>query len=302
MNHERQAVLAIEGGGVRTILSIVWAVEIEKSLGRTLGSMFGPIVGAGMGSILAAALALHIPPIEVLSWFRNSMPIIFKRTRRLMNRSIPFSSAYLLYDIDALAIRLRILFGNSTPTDFYNPLVLPALVETQKNGCEVMNLSRFSELPVWQVVAGCCADPRLFLPYRLVTDGESVLVTSPFVTATSQTLFHLINSIDISPKTIPILLLGYGRTLLPAGFAGGGILKWAPRIGSLMSESMAENEWGLIKDLPNTAPFALQVSLPRRQRHMDDAGSYNLDALEALAQQRLREDSIIDRISSCMPK
>jgi hypothetical protein len=80
----RKAILTLDGGGVRGIVSIAFLKEMERQLrehtgkpGLVLADVFHMIAGASVGSMLATMLALGKEVAEIEAAFRDLAPKIF---------------------------------------------------------------------------------------------------------------------------------------------------------------------------------------------------------------------------------
>jgi hypothetical protein len=105
-------ILALDGGGVRGIVSIAFLEQIEAQLrqhsGRSsavLADHFHLIGGTSVGSIIATMLALGWPMAEVSKTFRSWCPQIF-------GRAIAFGILRSKFDADVLEDKLETTLGD----------------------------------------------------------------------------------------------------------------------------------------------------------------------------------------------
>lgn len=104
---EDRWVLSLDGGGIRGMISAVFLLRLEETLGRPLGECFDLVAGTSSGSVLAAGLSLGPDGKQIAA--TADLPEFFaKEAPRLFRRSpLPFATALKwlfgpIYDIDTL--------------------------------------------------------------------------------------------------------------------------------------------------------------------------------------------------------
>ena len=168
---EQKKMLAMDGGGIRGVLSLGILESIEQTVGRPLGEYFDYIAGTSTGAILAAGLSIGMTVAELLSFYRESGPAMFE-PRFLLKR---YKS---LYTSDPLQARLQQVFGADTrlgseklkakllvvtrnwTTDSPWPISSHAAArynQTDRNDCNL-------RIPLWQLVRASTAAPVFFPP------------------------------------------------------------------------------------------------------------------------------------------
>lgn len=103
----QRKMLALDGGGIRGVLTLCFLKRIESLVGQPLHEYFDYIAGTSTGAIIAAGLASGMTVDQVIAFYRNCGPEMFQRTRFLARlRS--------LYQNGALEQQLKATFGVDT--------------------------------------------------------------------------------------------------------------------------------------------------------------------------------------------
>jgi hypothetical protein len=99
--------LALDGGGIRGVLTLSFLKRIEEVVGKRLHEYFDYIGGTSTGAIIAAGLSCGMSVDELVGFYKKSGPEMFQRTRYLARlRS--------LYQNGALEQELKNTFGAET--------------------------------------------------------------------------------------------------------------------------------------------------------------------------------------------
>src|SRR5882672_6514694 len=174
-------ILALDGGGLRGILTLEILARIEKVLGERYGRddtfrlchYFDLIAGTSTGAIIAAALALGMKVEEISKMYFDLGQRVFKRS--LLRKGV----LRALYDENALAEKLKGVYGAKT-TLGSSELMTGLLIVTKRldsnspwplgnnsqgkyfgprpGGDTIPN----RDYPLWQVVRASTAAPRYF--------------------------------------------------------------------------------------------------------------------------------------------
>jgi hypothetical protein len=107
--------LALDGGGIRGVLTLAILAEIERQLGVVTGTgsafrlchFFDYIAGTSTGAIIAAGLARGMSTSDLLAFYTSIGPEMFQKERLL-------SRIRHLYRADPLATQLKTTFGERT--------------------------------------------------------------------------------------------------------------------------------------------------------------------------------------------
>ena len=118
-------VLALDGGGLRGIFTAATLAAWEEDFGSSITDHFDLIVGTSTGGIIALALGLGVPPVEVLSIYLDHGDSIFPQTGRARHRWL----RRLLrprYDTAGLRAVLQDRFGDRLLGDSRVRLAIPS--------------------------------------------------------------------------------------------------------------------------------------------------------------------------------
>jgi hypothetical protein len=188
--------LALDGGGIRGILSLEILAEVERQLGARsrdptafrLCDFFDYIGGTSTGAIIAAGLARGMSSRELMSFYTSIGPEMFQKERllrRLRN----------LYRSDPLADQLQATFGEATtlaPEDLRCLLLVVTRNVTTDSPWPVSSMpaakynarSRNNcnlKIPLWQLVRASTAAPIYFPPEVLEWDPRDPSQSFVFV-------------------------------------------------------------------------------------------------------------------------
>ncbi len=184
---QQKKLLALDGGGIRGVISLGILEAIEKLVGRPLSEYFDYIGGTSTGAIIAAGLATGKKVTELQDFYEKYGAEMFDE-RFLLRR---YKS---LYTSDRLQKQLRITFGDKTLRDLrQKPLLLivtrnwstdsPWPISTNPNavynhpGRQDCNL----QIPLWQLVRASTAAPVYFPPEVLRWDPKDPTKSFVFV-------------------------------------------------------------------------------------------------------------------------
>ena len=124
METEKYKILSIDGGGIKGVFPASFLASIEESVGGKVCEHFDLIVGTSTGGIIALALGAGMSAKEILKFYEEDGPNIFKGTRLLrFFRHFGISK----YDNTALKRALESKFGDKKLGDSCCRLVVPSL-------------------------------------------------------------------------------------------------------------------------------------------------------------------------------
>src|SRR5215510_16436355 len=78
-----RCLLALDGGGIRGVMTLGILKRIEEAVGQPLWQYFDYIAGTSTGAIIAAALARGLSVDEVTAFYRETGPDMFAKSRFL---------------------------------------------------------------------------------------------------------------------------------------------------------------------------------------------------------------------------
>jgi len=171
--------LALDGGGIRGVLTLELLFEIEQQLAKVTGrgpdfrlcQFFDYIAGTSTGAIIAAGLARGMSTAALLDFYTKLGPEIFKKERLLLRLKH-------FYQSDPLVAQLQATYGASTTiapehlqclllvvtrnvtTDSPWPISSAPVAKYNARDRGDCNL----QIPLWQLVRASTAAPIYFPP------------------------------------------------------------------------------------------------------------------------------------------
>lgn len=263
--------LALDGGGIRGVLTLQILGEIERQLaaktgkgdGFRLGDFFDYIGGTSTGAIIAAGLARGMSVAELLKFYRELGPVIFERAGIL-------ERFWNLYRSDPLKEQLQTVFGAETDlaSDTLRCLLLVVTRNATTDSPWPVSSNPFArynlrhradcnlKIPLWKLVRASTAAPVFFPPEVLEWERgnaeKSFVFVDGGVTPYNNPAFLLYRM-----ATLPEYRLGWEQgekemMLISVGTGSG------PTAGATVADpsaSMMENA----KGVPSALMYAAQV-------------------------------------------
>jgi len=187
--------LALDGGGIRGVMSLEILRKIENELAATtgqgnsfrLGNFFDYIGGTSTGAIIAAGLAIGKSVQELIEFYTEAGPLMFEKAALL-------SRLRSLYEADPLRDKLKNVFKDRTlgASDLCSLLLIVTRNATTDSPWPVSNnpLAHYNDrgrpdcnlqIPLWQLVRASTAAPVYFPPEILNWDRHDPAKTFFFV-------------------------------------------------------------------------------------------------------------------------
>jgi uncharacterized protein len=180
--------LALDGGGIRGVLTLAMLKEIERQVGQPLGEYFDYIAGTSTGAIIATGLAKGMTVDELLSFYRTAGTEMFQRTRFLARLNS-------LYRDGPLQQQLKQVFGEHTdlkPGSLKTLLLVVTRNVTTDSPWPVSSNpeARYNDLtrndcnlciPLWKLVRASTAAPIFFPPEVIQLDPNDETKAFVFV-------------------------------------------------------------------------------------------------------------------------
>jgi hypothetical protein len=250
--------LALDGGGIRGLLSLGILERIEKLIaeqtGEKLCDYFDYIAGTSTGAIIAAGLARGMRTAELIDFYRSSGEQMFEHSR-LIERVKYF------YTADPLKAKLQQVFVRDTNLEPNNLKCLLLVVTknvttdspwpiSSNPDAKYNDLDRKDcnlKIPLWQLVRASTAAPVFFPPEILQWDPNDPSKTFVFVDG------------GITPYNNPAFLL-YRMATAPAYR-----LNWRTGEKNLLLVSIgtgAAESLGATAASPNKNIFSTVAGLP----------------------------------------
>jgi patatin-like phospholipase/acyl hydrolase len=116
-------ILALDGGGIKGVFPASFLATVEDSLGESIANYFDLIVGTSTGGIIALGLGLGWSAQEILTFYEELGPKVFRAGRFSRLRQLRFAK----YGQEALREALESKFGDKRLGDSAKRLVVPSL-------------------------------------------------------------------------------------------------------------------------------------------------------------------------------
>lgn len=267
-------ILALDGGGIRSIYQARILERLELKLGKSLRPDL--YAGTSAGSILACGIQF-LPPAQLVSFFAEHGPNIFKRENFLENLDDLFNLKGAKYETKDLKRNLTKVFADKRMRDLpHSTLITSFDLRSQDKFWRpvvfhnMRGLKASPELPVVDAILRSTAAPTYFPVYQNHCDG-AVWGNNPSMSAVAAALDVFVGGQDFAE--IVVLSIGTGRR--PAEIAGGkrdlGVYDWYKnRIFEVLMDGNTEAPHYYVRSLLNTRYFRLQIDLDQDIK-LDDA-------------------------------
>jgi hypothetical protein len=185
---EPRKMLALDGGGIRGVLTLSILKAIETQLNQPLCQYFDYIAGTSTGAIIAAGLARGMSVDELITFYKDTGTAMFQRTRFLER----FNS---LYRNGPLQQQLKQVFGETTdlkPGQLKTLLLVVTRNVTTDSPWPISSNpeARYNVptrtdcnlcIPLWKLVRASTAAPIYFPPEVIQVDPNDDTKTFVFV-------------------------------------------------------------------------------------------------------------------------
>jgi len=198
--------LAIDGGGIRGVLSLQILAEIEKLLiaesGRPdyrLADYFDYVAGTSTGGIIAAGISIGMSVKDILGFYLNHGKEMFDKASIIRRLKYQYKS-------EPLALQLQEVFGAATPLgapEIETLLLLVMRNATTDSPWPISNnpFAKYNNaaykaasnlnFPLWQLVRASTAAPTYFPPEVIDCGGKSFIFVDGGVTMYNNPTFQM---------------------------------------------------------------------------------------------------------------
>lgn len=300
-------ILSIDGGGIKGVFPASFLASIEQIRNKKISDYFDLIVGTSTGGIVALGLGLGFSAKEILNFYEEYGPVIFKG-----NRFIRFFRHLCLskYENDGLKKALEKTFGNHKLGESKSRLVIPSFnldsgeVYIYKTAHHNHYATDYKESIVHVALATSAAPT--FFPYQTTSSGIPLVdgglwANNPMGMAAVEALGVL-----EWPRG-SIKLLSIGCTSEAFDIKGGsGRLKWAPKIADVFLSSQSSASIGTAQLLLGHENVTrINPVVPKGRFGLDGVNGINSlkgsGASEARKYNPLLEDFFSDKVDEFNP-
>jgi patatin-like phospholipase/acyl hydrolase len=225
-------ILSLDGGGIKGIFSAAVLASLENTLKTRIIDHFDLITGTSTGGIIAIGLGLGMSPKELVQFYVNHGPRIFRNT--LWWRSVlrVFRSKFSPANLEA-GLRNQHAFGEKRLGDSTKRLVIPSF-SLHKNDVRLFKTPHHKrlrtdwQLPAWQVAMATSAAPTYFPAYQQI---DSLRLVDGGLWANNPTMVGLTEAVSllgIPMSSIRILSVGTCSDLVQHDrrLNCGGLWRW----------------------------------------------------------------------------
>lgn len=279
--------LAVDGGGVRGIVPLVWLMRLEAVTGKRVQELFDAFIGTSIGAAIVCGLSLGHRPDDLLAMLQEGAPLIFPRgwpwVRNRLARVATEGFSAPRYDARPLYDFMGKLYGDRTFSAVEIPTIVTSydITRRQLRVLRSWNLTD-REHTIRDLCMASAAAPGYFPAYPLVRDGRTfyqvdggVAVNSPSALGWS----YLRRDLGATPG--PVTSMGTGHAVSDLTHtATWGLLQWAPHIFDVFGDGQqdAVNAIGYYQFAPYYWRF--QCPLVTASPRLDNTHPANLRALE----------------------
>jgi hypothetical protein len=215
--------LALDGGGIRGLITIEVLAKIEEILRQTLGrgesfvlaDYFDYIAGTSTGAIIATGLSLGMPVGKIRDFYLKNGKKMFDRA------SILKRHLFYLYEDEELAEVLQEVFGKESNGEFRSLgtkdlktlLMLVMRNVTTDSPWPVSNnpLAKYNDcsrtdcnlnLPLWKLVRASTAAPTFFPPEKVTIGKQNFIFVDGGITPYNNPAFQLFLMATVEPYNL----------------------------------------------------------------------------------------------------
>lgn len=224
-------ILSLDGGGIKGLFSAAVLAHVEEDCGVRVRDHFDLITGTSTGGIIALGLGLGLTPREIVQFYCEQGPEIFRNRMRIRNLT-----QWVLRKFPAAPLQqaLRACFKDATLAKSTKRLVIPSynlgeddlyLFKTPHHA----RLKRDFKVPMWKVGMATSAAPTYLPAFRQV---DHVRLVDGGVWANNPTMVGIVEAVsmlNVPLNEIRVLSLGTSDPVArrPGRLDWGGFLPWA---------------------------------------------------------------------------
>ena len=286
---QRFQILSLDGGGIRGLYPAAVLAGLERLLGKPIVDYFDLIAGTSTGGLIALGLGAGMTPSEIVQFYVDDGPRIFRNPARLR------TALHLVRRKYSEAPRQKAfqkVFAGRTMHDSAKRLLIPAY-DLDKGRVHIFKTRHHTRLvndwtvPMWEVAMATTAAPTYFPMYRLadarirLADG-GVWANNPVALAVAEARSML----DVPLDHVRVLSLGTTSTVAnnPARLNSGGGLQWlrGNTLVDVLLRGQSSGATGLAQHLVGHANLLRHdIDVPDEFCHLDRTDAERLLSLAA---------------------
>ena len=279
---EKKYILSIDGGGVRTIASIVFLKELEAQLKVPLAQKFDFFIGTSAGAISCLGLAINKMPAADLMNFWSKENLIKTMSNSSWETSLGIMQINPKYSNDGKRQVLRDFFSDKKLKDASKPVAVTSY-DIEKRLPVLLTSYNDPEISVVDSGDATSAAP---VYYPTAEVGDRFLIDGGIV-ANHPVLHGYVEAKKIYPDN-ELVVLSIGTGLNKKSLKGKDSKKWG-LIGwmmhdlfGLMVESSMDHE--LAEELIGKNYLRINSPLGRVNRRLDDSSDSNIERIISMGE------------------
>lgn len=297
-------VLALDGGGIRGLVSCIWLAGVEKALVEAgkpgLSRSFDLVAGSSTGAIVACGLGAGLSADAMAELYRRQRDLIFPGLAgRLWSRlaRLPAQGPSApKYDGKGLEKVLRKVFGATTLGQLGMPTLVTSYDTIQRRPVVFKSFKpEHKDLPVWEVCRASAAAPTYFPAHPLKVEGRNCALIDGGVVANNPTACAIAEAMRKDARVdnvhdLVVLSVGTGertRSIDLKSAREWGAVEWAVPIIDVLFDGSTDSVDYIARQLVGDGYFRLQAELIIGLDDLDDTSATNIAALEILARDYL---------------
>lgn len=223
-------ILSLDGGGIKGIFSAAVLAHLEEDFNIDITDHFDLITGTSTGGIIALGLGLGMRPRELLRFYVEKGPVIFRNGLITSIKQLWKNK----HSSKGLENSLKDCFGDTLLSSSKKRLVIPSF-NIDKDDVYLFKTSHHERLkrdykvPAWKVAMATAAAPTYFPSFKKVdhirlVDG-GVWANNPVVVGIAEA----VSMLDRPINTIRVFSLGTtdGIKARSKKLDNGGLIQWA---------------------------------------------------------------------------
>ena len=274
-------ILTIDGGGIKGVFPAAFLATVEDTIEDNIANYFDLIVGTSTGGIIALSLGLGLSAKEILMFYEEHGPLIFRGNRLLRwLRWFGFSK----YSSAPLKEALEACFGDKKLGDSKKRLVIPSL-NLENGEVHIYKTAHHSRLErdykerVVDVALATASAPTYFPTHRSVAgiplmDG-GMWANNPV----GMSVVEAITLLDWPRNSLKVLSLGCTAAPLNVNWGRNvplGSLYWAPKFVDVFMHAQSHASLGTAKLLAeHENVIRIDPLVDRRKFSLDKTSGIN---------------------------
>jgi hypothetical protein len=291
---EVRRILSIDGGGIKGVFPAAFLATVEDAIGDHVANYFDLIVGTSTGGIIALGLGLGLSATEILGFYQQYGPEIFKQWRLLSKlRHWVFAK----YSDTALREALESTFGDRKLGASQRRLVIPSLnLDTGEaylyKTAHHPRLERDYKESAVTVALATSAAPTYF-PTHQANGGLAFVDGGLWANnPTAVAVIEAVATLGWEAKKLQVLSLGCSSAPVAVGWERWlpmGQLYWASRAAGLFMAGQSSSSLGIARLFVGEENLTRISPVVQQGRFAMD-GAKNIEVLSGWGQVEARRE------------